>query len=515
MKRLIYFILIIVSTKISIAQSDSIVSNIKYTEFHYSNGKISSEGYLKDNKPIGFWKSYYVTGVKKSEGKWQNNKLDSIWIFYNQLGDTTEKINYYLGKKNGYYYKYFTGFEDQNRVKSKDLYINGSRNGKSILYYKNGIIGKEIPYVNDKKHGVGFEYDQEGNIITITRFRNNEIIVQEEINRYDEEDRKVGTWKKFYDNGNLKEEKSYSQGKLDGYLKRYNEDGKLVTAVKYNNGEVDLTAKDFDTGIEIKEDYDKQGNLIFQGSFKKEIPIGIHRYFNNNGEVVKSETYDIEGNLIAKGVVLQNGLEDGSWVYYYSNGKKRAEGVFRYGIKTGNWTYYYPNGKIQQKGSYTSGKLTGSWEWYYETGELLREEYYIYGSLDGESVEYSVLGEIISKGNYIEGYKEGDWIFVVGDQKNLGKYVMGEKNGTWKSFYIEENSKSFVGDYLQGNPEGKHIYYYPNGKIKEERYYSEGQKVKAWSKYDNDGELILVVQYRDGIPYKINGERIQFDNMQN
>ncbi len=32
-------------------------------------------------------------------------------------------------------------------------------------------------------------------------------------------------------------------------------------------------------------------------------------------------------------------------------------------------------------------------------------------------IEYSELGEIISKGNYIEGYKEGEWIYIIGDQK--------------------------------------------------------------------------------------------------
>ena len=61
---------------------------------------------IKNGKPEGFWKSFYVTGVMKSEGKRTNFLLDSIWVFFDQSGDTTEKINYLYGKKNGWYYKY-------------------------------------------------------------------------------------------------------------------------------------------------------------------------------------------------------------------------------------------------------------------------------------------------------------------------------------------------------------------------------------------------------------------------
>ncbi len=84
------------------------ISTIKdgYQVFKYPNGTISSEGLIKNGKPEGFWKSYYVTGIKKSEGKRTNFMLDSIWVFYDQAGDTTEKINYLFGKKNGFYYKY-------------------------------------------------------------------------------------------------------------------------------------------------------------------------------------------------------------------------------------------------------------------------------------------------------------------------------------------------------------------------------------------------------------------------
>jgi len=227
-----FIIILICISKISIAQIDSNEIIRQYKVFEYPNGNIASEGYLENNKPVGFWKSYYITGIKKSEGVWKENKLDSVWIFYDQYGDTTEKINYYIGKKNGYHYKYFRSEENKNKIGTRDLYINGKRNDESIIYYENGKINKTIPYMNDNRHGLGFEYDEQGRIITITRYRKGENIVQENINRYNEQGKKEGVWKEFYSNGNLKEEKTYTEGKLNGYYKRYNEEGRLVNSIK-------------------------------------------------------------------------------------------------------------------------------------------------------------------------------------------------------------------------------------------------------------------------------------------
>ena len=89
------------------------------------------------------------------------------------------------------------------------------------------------------------------------------------------------------------------------------------------------------------------------------------------------------------------------------------------------------------------------------------------------------------------------------------------KNGEWKSYYIEEQVLSFKGKYVQGNPDGKHEFYHNNGIIEEERFYSEGQKVKSWSKYNEYGDLIIVIQYKDGKPNKINGVRVNLDQEDN
>ena len=72
-----------------------------FVKFYYPNGKISSEGTLKNGKPEGYWKSYNPDGTVKSEGNRKNFQLDSLWKFFNGDGKLLLEITYKAGKKDG------------------------------------------------------------------------------------------------------------------------------------------------------------------------------------------------------------------------------------------------------------------------------------------------------------------------------------------------------------------------------------------------------------------------------
>ena len=52
-----------------------------YNKLYYPNGKISSEGTIRNGKPDGYWKNYYENGKLKSEGNRKDFKLDSFGNF--------------------------------------------------------------------------------------------------------------------------------------------------------------------------------------------------------------------------------------------------------------------------------------------------------------------------------------------------------------------------------------------------------------------------------------------------
>jgi antitoxin component YwqK of YwqJK toxin-antitoxin module len=131
-----------------------------YQIFRYPNGTVSSEGLFKNGKPEGYWRSYYVTGVKKSEGKYSSFQLDSIWVFFDQSGDTIEKINYLFGKRNGYCYKYRKDPSEGLYIYSRELYAGDKKEGTAFFYYPDGKIQQTISYNDGKKEGLSKEFDK-------------------------------------------------------------------------------------------------------------------------------------------------------------------------------------------------------------------------------------------------------------------------------------------------------------------------------------------------------------------
>ena len=61
---------------------------------------------------------------------------------------------------------------------------------------------------------------------------------------------------------------------------------------------------------------------------------------------------------------------------------------------------------------------------------------------------------------------------------------------------------------MQGIPDGKHIFYYDNGIVREEYYYVMGEPDKLHKKYDSAGLTTLTEKYKNGVLKRINGRKI-------
>ena len=118
------------------AQINTNINPNGWNVIEYPNGRVASEGMMRDGKPDGFWRSFYPTGIKQSEGNRLNFLLDSTWVFYTEKGDTLEIINYRLGKQTGYSYQYETitqrNHVSRHYLKLKELYLDGKREGQAI-----------------------------------------------------------------------------------------------------------------------------------------------------------------------------------------------------------------------------------------------------------------------------------------------------------------------------------------------------------------------------------------------
>lgn len=485
-----------------------------FTQFFYGNGKVSSEGTMRDGKPDGLWTSYYPNGQIKSIGKRTNFALDSIWKFYTEQGFLSEEISFLNGKKSGYLTKYQGIIKNDSllrTLRSKELYLNDNREGQAFYYSNTGKLERIVRFKEGKKHGLTRVFNEDSLISVLYKYHNDFLIDREFINQYDALNRKQGLWKSLYDNDNIRVEETYKDGLLHGYYREYSPRGQLLVSRFYEQGVEIEKADPEEINIEIQNEFDDKGRIISSGGFVNNTPVGIHRKYTDNRSVIQTTEYSSSGQLISNGITDEKGQKDDYWKFFYSTGEIRSEGNFNNNVRTGVWKYYYQNGQLEQSGSFKNGEEDGLWTWFYENGSVRREENYYRGKEDGPSVEYDRDGTILSKGEFIEGLEEGEWYYHVGDFTEKGFFKGGEKDGLWEQFY-GSGAKKFSGQFIQGYPNGKHRYFYEDGKIKEEQFFEMGRRERTWRVFDELGNVSMSISYEDDVISKIDGIKVNIED---
>jgi antitoxin component YwqK of YwqJK toxin-antitoxin module len=129
------------------------------------------------------------------------------------------------------------------------------------------------------------------------------------------------------------------------------------------------------------------------------------------------------------------------------------------------------------------------------------------GEQDGMFREFADDGEtIVSEGEYVDGERHGNWVVNTGIERSVGRYRSGERHGRWRIYSVNSGRPVFDGSFVDGVPNGRHVYFQENGKILEERHYSMGQFNGVWKKYDENGQLFVTITYR-------NDDEIRYDHV--
>jgi antitoxin component YwqK of YwqJK toxin-antitoxin module len=502
MKNLLLIVFFLSVTSLFSQNESDTINPDGLTVFHYENGQISSIGTMRNGKPDGYWKTFYENGVVKSEGNRLNFELDSIWTFYNDTGKVVLQITYKNGKKNGIRRTY------QEDEVMEENFVDDVKQGFTNYFYPNGKLKKEVPFVDGLEEGLGkmFAAD-DGRVIELIHYRKGYIEEIENINRIDKNGYKQGKWVWFYPDGKIKKEGFYKNDLENGYFKDYDEEGNLISTSKYVDGVLQEDVAEL-AKLDIKTEYYPNGKVKIMASYKDDVPEGVRREYDEEGNIVKGYLFH-NGKVVGEGITDEEGLRDGPWKEYYPNGAIKSVGTYDKGKRVGEWKFYHPDGQLEQIGSYNKdGKLDGTWTWYYADGQLEREESYFNGMLDGHSIEYDELGNVIAEGDYIEDYRDGKWVFNYGDHREEGEYLDGMRHGLWKSYY-NNGQLSFEGEFIEDNPNGHHVWYWPNGNKKKEGNYSMGLKDGEWTKYNYDGTPFISINYENGIEKRYDGVRIR------
>lgn len=473
-----------------------------YNKFYDDEGNLISEGNMSDGKPVGEWKTYYKNGQLKSVGKWEEGQLHDNWKFYRADGTIENSFTY----KNGLKYGLAKIYDADGNLIEETFFKSNKKDSISKIYYPSGVLRQEIQFVEGKEDGKSVEFAEDGRVITNYTYDSGFTTRVEKINRYDENNKKVGVWKEFYKDGIVKSEQEYENGIPNGISKSYDRNGSLVDMKKYDDGVIEENAPEL-FFIDLYREYHPDGSEKLVGGKKNGKKQGIFREYDQKGNIVNGYLYE-DDKIIAEGIIDAKGNYEGDWKYYYLTGELKAEGKYVNGVKDDEWIYYHRNGKQEQKGKYKKGEPTGFWKWTYSNGITQREEYYRKGKREGASVEYDTTGEIIAQGEYIYDLHEGDWYYKYNDYSEKGSYRDGQKEGVWKQWYGDDQLR-FEGEYINGYEEGKHKYFYPNRRIKMEGKYKSGRRIGTWKKYSLEGLVTMEITYKNGVEYKINGKKIK------
>jgi hypothetical protein len=152
---------------------------------------------------------------------------------------------------------------------------------------------------------------------------------------------RVGSYKAYYDNGNLLEEAEYENGLPDGERKMYFEDGQLMIVEHYAKGVFE--------GEYLS--YHADGGLAVSGQYKDNVMDGAwKKYFKTPKNRVKEE------------VTFSNNEEEGPFKEYHLNGKVSVEGNYSGGYMDGDIIVYDESGKVVKKLLYQNGRQIGKQE---------------------------------------------------------------------------------------------------------------------------------------------------------
>lgn len=218
----------------------------------------------------------------------------------------------------------------------------------------------------------------------------------QDMNKTDSKGRKQGKWIKYYEGTNNKR-----------YVGQFVDDiptGKFT--YYYDTGEPSAVSVFSENGIVTRtKTYHKNGNLMATGKYINHEKDSVWWYFNDRKEVLSRENY-IKGKLDGEVVIYyptdpskdklkiyeittyKDGVKNGEWKQYFSNGKLKAKGVNKDGYYDGKVYWYFQSGKLEIEAFYKHTVANGFWIYFDEEGNVKQKVYYLNGKvLEGEKLE--------------------------------------------------------------------------------------------------------------------------------
>ena len=201
----------------------------------------------------------------------------------------------------------------------------------------------------------------------------------QDINVTDAKGRRQGLWTDFYSNGQRRYEGNFKNGRCTGEFRYYDEQGVLQATNTFDKSGSKALNKCFAP----------DGTLIATGYYVDQKKEGEWRYFSkDNGKLILvednkdgkvhgwSRVYNPLNERVAEEAQYVDGLREGQCREYYDSGVLMMECSYHEGQLSGYAKTYYPSGALKEEGDFLNGDKTGVWKTYNEDGDEVSSDRY-------------------------------------------------------------------------------------------------------------------------------------------
>jgi len=136
---------------------------------YYADGKtLKTEGKVKDNLPVGIWRTYYESGNLQSVVNYDEGDVDGDMFYYFDKKPETKMLETHYDDNllNGDYLEYW----QNGAQKAKLHYKDGKLHGEARYFFPSGKLKIKGKFKNGEKKGKWLFYNEKGEVINKKRY---------------------------------------------------------------------------------------------------------------------------------------------------------------------------------------------------------------------------------------------------------------------------------------------------------------------------------------------------------
>ncbi|NJK97907.1 MAG: hypothetical protein HC905_26035 [Bacteroidales bacterium] len=200
-------------------------------------------------------------------------------------------------------------------------------------------------------------------------------------NQTDKQGFKQGFWKGYYENKKIKYTGYFKDNKPVGVFKRYYDDGIIKAIMVYDQTSIKTYATL----------YYQNGSKAAEGNYIGNLKDSTWNYYSFYDKSLSNRENYVKGK------------KEGLSISYYPSGKVSQELQFNNDMKHGIWKQYYESGSLKLSATYVAGKRSGEFLVNYPDDKPEWKGYYLEDMKDGVWMHYNPDGSFDSQIEFVKG----------------------------------------------------------------------------------------------------------------